>query len=334
MINNETRFEKYGNVMIDIETLSTCLNAVIIEISAVEFNKDSGDIGEIFHKKISSGSWMKQNRDINVSTIKWWMSQSEEARENFCSDKDSCFDLESALYLLSKFINECDNYFYDGKNDKRSVTVWGNGSIFDIGILQHAYETAGIQVPWKFWAVNDVRTIVALNPSVKYNSKFNGTQHCSTDDCLHEIKYLVDTLRTLVVKNDKSPRYLDIILPKELIYNDVCGFPYEISLLPLDSDKVKIRIDLLEKKMINWDEKYGDCSFFVKATDNGQYIILDDNKTELYSLSGYVPNTVIPPIDGFGDYIEFNILKDGSITDLYDFDKLEFSKFTSQLPTS
>lgn len=41
------RYTKYGNVMIDLETLSTHTNAAIIEIGVVEFNKYTGDIGQV-----------------------------------------------------------------------------------------------------------------------------------------------------------------------------------------------------------------------------------------------------------------------------------------------
>ena len=52
-----TRFEKYGNVMIDLETLSTHTNAAIIEIGAVEFNKLTGEVGEKFNVIIEPSDW-------------------------------------------------------------------------------------------------------------------------------------------------------------------------------------------------------------------------------------------------------------------------------------
>ena len=45
ILENKTRFERFGSVMIDLETLSTHNNAAIIEIGAVEFNKYTGEVG-------------------------------------------------------------------------------------------------------------------------------------------------------------------------------------------------------------------------------------------------------------------------------------------------
>ena len=46
---------------------------------------------------------------------------------------------------------------------------------------------------------NDVRTVVALNPSIKKKSKFDGVAHDALYDCLHQIKYLTDTLKTIKI---------------------------------------------------------------------------------------------------------------------------------------
>ena len=106
-------------------------------------------------------------------------------------------NLKEALERLRYFIMDCDCLAEDNEN----VVVWGNGSTMDITILQSAYEYFGIEVPWKFWSVNDVRTIVDLNPTIKPKTKFNtGVQHSAVGDCLHEIKYLVNTLKTLRIK--------------------------------------------------------------------------------------------------------------------------------------
>ena len=42
-----THIKNFGNIMVDLETLSTHTNASIIEIAAVEFNKETGEIDKI-----------------------------------------------------------------------------------------------------------------------------------------------------------------------------------------------------------------------------------------------------------------------------------------------
>lgn len=191
----KTRFEKYGNVMIDIETLSTHKNAAIIEIGAVEFNKYTGEIGETFNVIIDPSEWTRNDRHVDGETIQWWFKQTDAARKRFVNPPDDVYvtDLLDALWKLKYFIMDCDSV-----DDDKNVVVWGNGSSFDIAILENAYLYFHQEVPWKFWSVNDVRTIVDLNPSVKDNCKFdNGIRHSAVSDCMHQIKYLTETIKSL-----------------------------------------------------------------------------------------------------------------------------------------
>jgi inhibitor of KinA sporulation pathway (predicted exonuclease) len=48
----------------------------------------------------------------------------------------------------------------------------------------------GMQSPWKFWNVRDVRTVVDI---MKINPKefiFNGIKHNALDDAVHQVKYM------------------------------------------------------------------------------------------------------------------------------------------------
>ena len=187
-------YYKYGNVMIDIETLSTHKNAAIIEISAVEFNKETGEIGETFDLLIDQKDWSNNDRHIDGETIQWWFKQSDEARKRFTEKQENVEygSLYTALCGLSYFIMDCDSI-----DDDKNVVVWGNGASFDIAILESAYNFFNKEIPWKFWSVNDVRTIVDLKPSIKSKCKFKGIKHSAVDDCKHQIKYLTETIKSL-----------------------------------------------------------------------------------------------------------------------------------------
>ncbi len=193
-VAHEARIEhvkKYGHIMIDLETLSTKTNASIIEIAAVEFNKETGEIGDTFDVLISPDDWVKNNRDINGNTLLWWMQQDKTLLSKF--NNNSVSFLSSALNKFTDFYN---HHTLCGENEKETI-VWGNGSTMDITILQSAYEYFNKPIPWKYWAVNDVRTIVELNPEIKKNTIFSGDKHNPIDDCKHQIKYLVETLKSI-----------------------------------------------------------------------------------------------------------------------------------------
>lgn len=174
--------------MIDLETLSTKTNASIIEIAAVAFDINTGQIDNEIDILISPDYWGKDNRDVSGDTILWWMQQSPEASTRF---KQKGTTLERALHDLFSFIN---NYSY------QEVYVWGNGATFDISILQSAYEYFEISLPWKFRNIRDLRTIVALQPDIKDKTEFVGIKHNALDDCKHQIKYLVNTMQSVCRK--------------------------------------------------------------------------------------------------------------------------------------
>ena len=190
--------------MIDIETLSTQKNASIIEIGAVEFNKETGEIGEKFDVMINPYDWGKNDRHIDGETIKWWFSQSNEARERYvnCPNDIELVSLNDALVRLRYFIFGCDSI---GKD--KNVIVWGNGASFDIAILEDAYNHFKYSIPWKYWCVNDVRTIVNLNPSIKMGYGFNDcikeyqdeimVKHSPVSDCIYQIGYVTKTINSI-----------------------------------------------------------------------------------------------------------------------------------------
>lgn len=129
------------NVMIDLETLGTAADAVVMSIGAVEFDLD-GRIGRTFYRSISIDSNLDAGRRVQEDTLIWWMKQSEEARKVFEEPKTS---LEGALLELSQW------YPKDAK-------AWSNGASFDSPILEHAYCQAHMETPWYFWNTRCVRT--------------------------------------------------------------------------------------------------------------------------------------------------------------------------------
>ena len=196
-------YHKYGNIMIDLETLSTHKNAAIIEIGAVEFNKHTGEIGDKLDIIINPSDWCKNDRHVDGGTIQWWFKQTNDARKRFVKQQDDVvyLNLEAALNRLKYFIMDCDCLAEDDEN----VVMWGNGATMDIAILESAYNYFNLPIPWKYWSVNDVRTIVDLNPKIKEHCKFDvGIKHSAVADCLHEIKYLVETLKTIKILPQKK----------------------------------------------------------------------------------------------------------------------------------
>ena len=170
--------------MIDIETLGNKVDAAILSIGACVFDIETGEIGETYYKRvglkdvIETQTCKDGGRKIDHSTLKWWLDQDAGARAE-------AFDGEGYLYFA---LDDFENWF----GDKEDYKVWGNGATFDISILEHAIEDNGGDIPWKFWNIRDVRTVVDLaHGKVERNDfKFEGVAHHALDDAKHQAKYV------------------------------------------------------------------------------------------------------------------------------------------------
>lgn len=174
------------HVMIDIETLGTDMTSVIISIAAVRFDIKTGEIGDYMNVNIDPNDCLNQGFTLSWDTIKWWMSQNDEAKKSLLSDDR--VTLSEALMELYRFI-------YMNVTD---VEVWGNGSTFDISTLEYAYSKLGMSKPWKYVNVRDVRTMVMLAPDIKREYKFDGVKHDPLHDAYFQIGYLCEIYKTIM----------------------------------------------------------------------------------------------------------------------------------------
>ena len=125
------------NVMLDLETMGNNSNSPITAIGAVSFDLDG--VADKFYTQVNIESCVKQGMDCDVSTILWWMKQSDEARSAFTNNE------------LAPTIHESLVNFSEWFSDIGGEQVWGNGVAFDNVILSNAYRKTQLVQPWKFW---------------------------------------------------------------------------------------------------------------------------------------------------------------------------------------
>lgn len=176
-------------VMIDIETLGTGPDAVILSIGATEFTLEQGvDYTEEYYpltlyKRIKANS--QPNRKIDADTVDWWMRQSSEAQKALY-DGEQC-TLEIGLKALGIFLDHWDN-----------PIVWANGVAFDIAILDHAYRQLGMKSPWRYSNVSCMRTLRNLVPSWVADSVHPiGDAHNAINDAQWQANYVAAALKYL-----------------------------------------------------------------------------------------------------------------------------------------
>ncbi len=180
-----------NHLMIYLETMSKENNAAIFQIAAAFFDPKSAQIGETFSMLVSLDSCVEYGLTMDVSTILWWMEQSDDSRYKANLPYSS---LAPALGSFVDFINR-------SSSDSR-VQPWGNGATFDLVILKSAFQACNIHLPWRFYNERDVRTVVELGRMIGFDPKkqiqFKGTKHEALDDCLHQIEYVSAIVQRLI----------------------------------------------------------------------------------------------------------------------------------------
>lgn len=167
------------NIMIDLETLGTKPGCAILSIGAVEF--DLNGIYSSIYREIDIDSSIAKGFAVERDTLRWWMNQADGVRKPlFCQTED---------------ITEALNTFkwWCGSNDtSESITFWGNGASFDLGILRAAYAKIGVDF---FSSFQDrcYRTVKNMYPEVKIQS--NPNLHNALEDAKCQALHLIEILK-------------------------------------------------------------------------------------------------------------------------------------------
>lgn len=132
-----------NDLMIDLETLATTPDALILSIGAVFFDRDQpGKLGEEFYQRIMVDQ--KHGR-ICGETLSWWM------------ERRAAWPAGDAVHLVHALSN-----FVRFVGDPARLRIWGHGADFDPPILHSAYLACGMDRPWGKGQVRDTRTLFDL----------------------------------------------------------------------------------------------------------------------------------------------------------------------------
>lgn len=169
---------KFTHCMIDLETMGTAPNAPVVAIGAIYFDPDTGALGETFDAAIDLEDAVRYGR-VSGSTLKWWLGQGDAARQKVVRGR------HPAQLVFEKFHEFCRKHGDD-------IRPWGNGSSFDITILEYAFgRILDRPAPWKFWNVRDCRTIKELAAGLTtYTGTLDGTAHTALDDATHQARWV------------------------------------------------------------------------------------------------------------------------------------------------
>lgn len=171
--------------MIDLETLGTHPNAPIISIGAVWFDLEKKKIGDTFYMVLDVADQIDSKvRFADSSTIKWWMSQADAAKNVF---KEGAQPTKQVLELFRKWIMA--HAGSKAKTATKKCFPWGNGSSFDITLMETIFADYDVACPWMFYNVMDLRTYRRFIGKGKKIEKL-GTDHNALDDAVSQVNYM------------------------------------------------------------------------------------------------------------------------------------------------
>lgn len=162
------------HVMIDLETMSTAPNAAIMQIGACVFEFSSPIKSEIIKIDVALQSSLLAGGHVDPDTVKWWNSQRHELKRDFGW---ATVHIHDALTQFSEWFDQ---------EQKRSPIegVWSHGASFDIPVLESAYRSVGLPVPWDYRLVRDTRTVHWLAQNLGWEKPKREVAHTAVEDAL------------------------------------------------------------------------------------------------------------------------------------------------------
>jgi len=161
-----------SDIVLDIETLSTRPDAVVLTIGAIKFSPFADDIDATngFYTRIDVDEQIGMGRHISEDTIQWWGKLPAEVREDAMGEhnRDS---VEKALAGLNKFLVGSEN-------------IWVQGPVFDIATLENLYRQMLMPPPWHFWNIRDSRTLFGVHGDPRERNKAG--LHNALEDCVSQ----------------------------------------------------------------------------------------------------------------------------------------------------
>ena len=178
------------DVMLDLETLSTRPESVILTLGAVKFNPWGEDVDAEsgLYLRVNVDEQLQLGRHVQEETIDWWGKQSVEVREEALGETDRV-SLEDTTRQLNRFLVGVNN-------------IWCQGPAFDIVILENLYRQLVKPTPWQFWQIRDSRTLFGVHGDPR--EKDRKAAHNALMDCYYQAVGVQEIYKRAKVVNPKE----------------------------------------------------------------------------------------------------------------------------------
>jgi len=153
------------NMMIDIETLGTEKDAVVLSLGLCLFNTKG--VQEELYLEFDHVDQLVSGRSVSRDTVEWWLK----------TDK-----VELKRLLHSGTASSGSTFLFDTLDAwyEKGMKVWTRGSM-DTLILK---DMCGGSLPWPFYMERDCRTLDEFRKMEKTNG------HNALDDCKNQVEHV------------------------------------------------------------------------------------------------------------------------------------------------
>ncbi len=168
------------NIMVDIETLNTVPGGIILQIGAVEFIPETGEIlSPEFLVNIDREDSSFYDFTINLKTVAWWEKQSAEAKA--CLNNPKPIGVVKALTKFNDFVKDS--------------TIWCHAN-FDLPFICYGLAKFNIEPSWYFKDYVDLRTLFRIyDYDIKNCTRIeNNIHHSALGDCKFQIQCVKEAL--------------------------------------------------------------------------------------------------------------------------------------------
>jgi len=159
--------------MIDLETLSTAKNAVILSLAAGTFDPFGEGMGESIYLGLDLNTQLDLGGDIDGGTVLWHLDKERKDLPR------PALPIENVLKQLS--------VFYKRQECRR---IWSNGATFDIPIVEFYFKRLGHSFPWHYGDARDTRTAFEIAGWDE-----SPTRSRATHDALEDVTLQIDLVQ-------------------------------------------------------------------------------------------------------------------------------------------
>ena len=159
------------SVMLDLETLGTRPGCAILTLGAIKFDPYNIDaFGASLYLRFNVDEQIELGREVQQDTLDWWAKQDAVIREEALGDENRV-SLDDATKQLNKFLVGVE-------------TIWAQGPVFDIVILENLYRQINKPIPWNYWQIRDSRTLFGVHGDPRVKGRKG--HHDALADCIYQ----------------------------------------------------------------------------------------------------------------------------------------------------